>query len=65
MRYEWYIADKNIVGLKTQSEWEWISRSLILSYTGELKKGIVSAPIPPTKIVAHTEMSISDEGVGI
>ena len=60
-----YIADKNIVGLKTQSEWEWISRSLILSYTGELKKGIVSAPIPPTKIVAHTEMSISDEGVGI
>lgn len=60
-----YIADKNIVGLKTQSEWEWISRSLVLSYTGELKKGIVSTPIPPTKTVAHTEMSISDEGVGI
>lgn len=62
-----YIADKKIEGLKTQSEWEWISRSLVLSYTGELKKSTPATPAstPHTKTVTHTEMYISDEGVGI
>jgi hypothetical protein len=60
-----YIADKKIEGLKTQSEWEWLTRSLVLSYTGELKKSTPPSTTPHTKTVAHTEMSISDEGVGI
>ncbi len=61
-----YIADKNIVGLKTQSEWEGISRSLVLSYVGELVKK--SAPTPQSsqsRTSNHKEMYISDEGVGI
>lgn len=57
-----YIADKNIPGLKTQSEWEGAERALVLSYTGELVKK--STPSPYTSS-HHSEMTISDEGVGI
>ena len=62
-----YIADKNMVGLKTQSEWEWTDRALVISYTGELikKPSSSSINITPTKTSRHTEMYISDEGVGI
>lgn len=56
-----YVADKNITGLKTQSEWEWIERALVLSYTGEIIKKTTPSSYKPT----HSEMTISDEGVGI
>ena len=57
-----YIADKHIVGCTTQSEWEGTERALVISYTGELIKKSVTPTKYPT---SHTEMSISDEGVGI
>ncbi len=62
-----YIADKKIIGLKTQSEWEWIDRALVISYTGELikKSSPTWSHITPSKTSTHTEISISDEGIGI
>lgn len=59
-----YIADKNIVGLKTQSEWEGESRTLVLLYTGDLIDRIHVKPTPSTP-PKHNEITISDEGVGI
>ncbi len=61
-----YIADKQITGLSTQSEWEWADRALILSYTGPLagQSSQVSMPIPPAS-PAKSEALISDDGVGI
>ncbi len=56
-----YIADKHIIGCSTQSEWEGTDRVLVILYTGELiKKPVISKS--PT---SHSEMSISDEGIGI
>lgn len=61
-----YIADKNIAGLKTQSEWEGESRTLVLLYTGELMDRIqVNPPVSHTQPTKHNEITISDEGVGI
>jgi hypothetical protein len=37
----------------------------VLSYTGELKQSTPSPSIPDKKTIAHKEISISDEGVGI
>jgi predicted RNA-binding protein Jag len=56
-----YIAELAIIWLWTQSEGEWIERSLILSYTG------VVAPISTDKYIAptKTELVISENGVGI
>lgn len=58
-----YIAEKNIAGLKTQSEGEGTERALVLSYTGELIKRTTPSTYRPA--TNHIEMSISDEGVGI
>jgi predicted RNA-binding protein Jag len=58
----WYIADKHIVGLSTQSEWEWTERILILSYTGEVRQEVHSNS--QNNITPKTDL-ISDDGVGI
>lgn len=57
-----YIADKHIVGCSTQSEWEGADRALVISYTGELRKKPVASI---QSSIPHTEITISDEGVGI
>ena len=61
-----YIADKQITGLSTQSEWEWVDRALVLSYVGSIvgQSNQVSVPIPPAS-TAKPEALISDDGVGI
>lgn len=61
-----YIADRQIVGLSTQSEGEWADRALVLSYTGSIvsQSSQTSAPLPPAS-PATTESPISDDGVGI
>lgn len=57
-----YIADKQITGLATQSEWEGAERMLILSYTGERKHiPMVNAK---NEIIPAIDL-ISDDGVGI
>ncbi len=61
-----YIADKQITGLSTQSEWEWADRALVLSYVSPLvgQSSQVSATTPPAS-PAKSEVLISDDGVGI
>jgi hypothetical protein len=61
-----YIADKNIKWLKTQSEWEGWDRALILSYTGDIINSVSPRPISSTNNKStHTEMLLSEDGIGI
>ena len=61
-----YIADKNMPGLKSQSEGEWAERALVLSYTGDIiVRPAMSHTIENSKTNTITEPLLSDEGIGI
>ena len=57
-----YIAEKKIEWLTTKSEWEWVARSLTISYTGTLKEKITPSPISCTSKIGD---DLSEDGVGI
>lgn len=60
-----YIADKNIPGLKTQSEGEGAERALVLTYTGDIAtRPSITHTVTGAKST-HSEPLLSDEGVGI
>ncbi len=56
-----YIADKAIIWLSTQSEGEWLNRSLILSYSGKTRDIWTLLERAQNK----NEIPISDDWVGI
>ncbi len=57
-----YIAEKKIAGLATKSEWEWIARSLTITYTGTLKEKITPSTLPSTSKIGG---DLSEDGIGI
>jgi predicted RNA-binding protein Jag len=61
-----YIADKNLVGLSSHSEWEGLDRALVLSYTGAVIPKSIPAIDHSTKTIPTLSTNlISDDGVGI